>query len=131
MKALEVLQNETNGKTTLPDLLAAFESMCQVPIEGVSKEEEMILFETGTFSFSGEPLFYFSLVRQFPNEEEEFCQIHLDIQYIPSDEYRAFGASVWDEELSEDIFEYIRKSEVYSALSEEEIYNIDVYMDET
>ena len=131
MQLLQTLITETNNKTTLPDLLTAFESMCRIPIEGVSKEEEMILFETGTFSFSGEPLFYFSLVRQFPNEEEEFCQIHLDIQYILSDINRAFGASVWDEDLSEDIFEYIRKSEAYLALSEEEIYNIDVYMDET
>ena len=35
-------------------------------------DNDMILFETGTFSFTGENLFYFSLVRQFPNDEDEY-----------------------------------------------------------
>ena len=42
------------------------EEMCSIPIK-----EDMILFETGTYSFSGEPMFNISLVRQFPNDEEE------------------------------------------------------------
>ncbi|HKM20911.1 MAG TPA: hypothetical protein VJZ01_02585 [Lachnospiraceae bacterium] len=40
----------------------------------------MILFETGTFTFTGEPLFQISLVRQFPNDDEEYIktEIYMD-----------------------------------------------------
>lgn len=43
-----------------------FEEMCNMPLK-----EDMILFETGTYSFTGKPMFNFSLVRQFPNDEED------------------------------------------------------------
>lgn len=131
MDILAVLNNEIAGKNTLQELIDAFESMCQVPIEGTEKEQEMILFETGTFDFTGEPLFYFSLVRQYPNEEEEFCQIHMDIHYKPDEANQRFSASVWDTDIEENIFDYIKKSEAYLALASGSIYGIDVYMDET
>lgn len=58
-----------------------FEEMCNMPLK-----EDMILFETGTYSFTGKPMFNFSLVRQFPNDEEEYYQIHVDVLYIPTEE---------------------------------------------
>ena len=70
MSILEYLQNETVGKNTLDELILAFEKMCEIQVE--QEEEKMLLFETGTYSFSGKPRFYFSLVRQYPNEEEEY-----------------------------------------------------------
>ena len=52
--------------------------MCNIPTE-----EDIILFETETYSFTGKPMFYFSLVRQFPDDEEEYYQIHVDVLYSP------------------------------------------------
>lgn len=111
---------------TLEDIVSAFENMCQTPLEN-----DMILFETGTFSFTGESLFYFSLTRQFPNEEEEFTQIHVDVLYNPSSENKMFGGTVWDEDLEESIFDYIRKSEVFAYAKNEEYVKVEIYMDET
>ena len=49
-------------------IVDVFEQMCSTPLE-----EDMVLFETGTFTdFSKEPFFQISLVRQFPNDDEEF-----------------------------------------------------------
>lgn len=128
---LEILKNEIKGKEKLEELVEAFEIMTKIPIEGVEKEQDMILFELGTFSFTGEPLFYFSLVRQIPNDEEEYIQIHLVIQYKPNEINKSFSSTVWNFDISQDIFEYIRKSKEYLLLQKENIYNIDVYMDET
>ena len=61
------------GKQSLDDLIAVFEKMCEIPIE--EETEKMILFETGTYSFIGKSMFHFSLVRQYPNEEEEYYQL--------------------------------------------------------
>lgn len=103
--------------------------MCEIPI--VEEEEIEILFETGIYSLAGKPMFNFSLVRQYPNEEEEYCQIHLDILIKPTDEISSFKQTTWNFELEGSIFDYIRKSAEYKALKDELIVKIDVYMDET
>ena len=54
-----------DGKMCIRDsIVSVFEEMCNMPLK-----EDMILFETGTYSFTGKPMFNFSLVRQFPNDE--------------------------------------------------------------
>nr|WP_223326597.1 hypothetical protein [Streptococcus oralis] len=53
-----------------------------------------------------------SMVRQVPNDDEEFYQVHLDIFYKPTSENAEFRESIWDEDPDENIFDYIRKSEI-------------------
>ena len=120
------LNRKITGKMSLEDIIRAFESMCRLPVDN-----DMILFETGTYSFSGEPLFYFSLVRQIPSDEEEYVQIHLDVLYAPAQKNERYQSSIWNEELEENIFEYIRKSEVYREIKEDEYIKVNVSMDET
>ncbi len=110
----------------LEDIVDVFEKMCQTPIQ-----DDTILFETGTYSFTGDPFFYFSLVRQFPNEEGEYHQIHVDILYKPSHENKSFFNTVWKEELDENIFDYIRKSKVFAYAKRDKIIKVEIYMDET
>ena len=127
----KALEREIGRKRELKDLVDAFESMCKFPIDGVKKEEDMILFETGTYSFTGEPLFYFSLVRQFPNAEEEYYQLHLDVLYSPTENTREFRRTSWDFDIEGNIFEHIRNSEEYFVLKDKPIEKINIYMDET
>ena len=129
MSAFEFLQNAVVGKNNLEELISVFEEMCEIPI--AEEEEKMILFETGTYSFTGEPMFNFSLVRQYPNEEEEYYQIHLDIMFEPTSINSSFEQATWSFDIEENIFDYIRKSEEYSALKNVPIAKRDVYIDET
>ena len=69
---LGYLQNSISDNSSLEHIVSMFEEMCNMPLK-----EDMILFETGTYSFTGKPMFNFSLVRQFPNDEEEYYQIHV------------------------------------------------------
>lgn len=94
-------------------------------------EEDMILFETGTFSFTGEKLFYFSLVKQFPNDDDEFYQVHIDVLYKPNGENRVFHKTIWDEDLNENIFAYIRKSDDFNYAKNDEYIRVEIYADET
>ena len=123
---VEYLKNEITDKTSLEKVIDVFERMCEMPIK-----EDKILFEIGTFSFTGKPLFYFSLVRQFPNDQEEYYQIHVDVLFEPTIENGKFKCSVRNEDLDENIFEYIRKSEVFERIKNDEYVKIDIYMDET
>ena len=105
-RSLEFLRERITDKMPLEEMVAIFEGLCREPIEN-----EMVLFETGTFTaISDKPMFQLSLVRQVPNEDEEFNQIHLDIFYEASRENQIFSESTWDEDLEENIFDYIRAS---------------------
>ena len=126
-QSLEFLRERITDKMSLEDMVAIFEDLCRQPIE-----DEMILFETGTFtSISDKPLFQLSLVRQAPNEDEEFYQVHLDIFYEASQDNQIFIESTWDEDLEENIFDYIRASEVFAYAKEQEYLAVKMYLEET
>lgn len=129
MNILEFLKKEIVGKQSLDDLISVFEEMCEIPIE--EELEKMILFETGTYSFTGKPMFNFSLVRQYPNEEEEYYQLHLDIMFEPTSDNSSYEQATWSFEIEDNIFDYIRKSKEYMCLKDIPIAKIEVYMDET
>ena len=126
-QSLEFLKDRITDKMPLEDMVEIFEDLCSVPIE-----DEMILFETGAYSaISNKPLFQLSLVRQAPNEDEEFYQVHLDIFYEANRENQIFSESTWDEDLEENIFDYIRASEVFAYAKEQEYQEVMIYLEET
>ena len=126
-QSLEFLKDRITDKMPLEDMVEIFEDLCSVPIE-----DEMILFETGVYSaISNKPLFQLSLVRQAPNEDEEFYQVHLDIFYEASQDNQIFSESTWDEDLEENIFDYIRASEMFAYAKEQEYQAVKIYLEET
>ena len=126
-QSLEFLKDRITDKMPLEDMVEIFEDLCSVPIE-----DEMILFETGTYSaISNKALFQLSLVRQAPNEDEEFYQVHLDIFYEASRENQIFSESTWEEDLEENIFDCIRNSEVFAYAKEQEYLAVKIYLEET
>ena len=123
---IKFLKEKITDKTPLEEIVDVFEQMCSIPLE-----EDMILFETGTFTtFASEPVFEISLVRQFSNDDE-FLQLHIDILYKPTSENKIFSEATWNEDLSENIFDYIRKSEVFAYAKNKEYIKVEIYLDET
>ena len=126
-QSLEFLRERITDKMPLEDMIAIFEDLCREPID-----DEMILFESGTFtSISDNPLFQLSLVRQAPNEDEEFYQVHLDIFYEASEDNQIFSEATWDEDIEENIFDYIRASDVFAYAKKQEYLAVNIYLDET
>lgn len=124
---LKYLQNRITDTTSLDVIVNVFEEMCAIPIK-----EDMILFETGTYSFTGEPMFNFSLVRQFPNNyDDEYYQLHVDILYMPSEENKSFKQSTWNDDIKENIFNYIKKSREFDFCKDKKISKIEIFLDET
>ena len=126
-QSLEFLRERITDKMSLEDMVVIFEDLCREPID-----DEMILFEVGTFTnVSDKPLFQLSLVRQVHDEDEEYYQVHLDIFYEASRENQIFSESTWDEDLEENIFDYIRNSEVFVYAKEQKYLAVKIYMDQT
>lgn len=122
---VEYLKRHITDKMLLKDIVDVFEHMCQIPVE-----DDMILFETGTFDFTGEAFFYFSLVRQFPHDDE-YDQIHVDVLYQPKPYYKKYQDAIWNDSLNESIFDYIRQSDVFMVLNNDEYVKVCIYWDET
>ena len=126
-QSLKFLKERITDRMSLEDMVTIFEDLCREPIE-----DEMILFEVGTFtSISDKPLFQLSLVRQAPNEDEEFYQVHLDIFYEASQDNQIFSEAIWDEDIEENIFDYIRASDVFAYAKKQEYLAVNIYLDET
>ena len=123
------LKNKITNDTPLSDIVDVFEEMCQIPLD-----KDWLLFETGTYTFSGKPQFYFSLVRQFPHEDEEndeYYQIHVNVLYPPTETNQIYNDATWSMEIEGNIFEYIRESNVFNDIKNDKYASIDIYMDET
>ena len=121
------LKAAVNREMTIGEMIDVFEAMCAEKVE-----DDSVLFETGTFNFTGEPGFYFSVVRQFPDGEGEYYQIHLDIQFKPDEINRAFKDVVWSDFLEdESIFDFIRTSDAFAYAAAHTYQTINIYWDET
>lgn len=124
-KSVEELKNMIRDNMNIDEIIESFERWYS-PME----EESALLFETGTFDFTGKRQFYFSLVKQFPAEDDEYYQIHTDILYNPDSENKAFSETFWDE-TGEEIFDHIRNSKVFKYAQNHRYAKIEIYIDET
>jgi len=126
-QSADFLRNAITDKTSVEEMIDLFRQVC-FPMN----EEDMLLFETGTYDFTGENLFYFSLTKQVENEDDdEYTQLHLDILYLPDDENKAFHKTVWDEDLEEEFFDYIKKSEAFEYAKHHSYVKTEIYAEET
>lgn len=126
---VEYLKSSITPAMALTDIVRVFETMCQEPVEG-----SLVLFETGVFCLTDEPLFYFSLTRQFPrggDENEDYAQIHVDVQYKPTEENRAFQEAVLSENIEGDIFDHIRNSQAFACAKSQEYIRVEIDIGET
>ena len=53
------------------------------------------------------------------------------ILYKPTAENKIFSETTWDEDLDENIFDYIRKSASFAYARNHEYIEVKIYMDET
>lgn len=122
------LRDSVKKGMTLDELIDAFAAMCRTPVG----EPDDLLFETGTFDFTGTKRFYFSLVRQFQYPgAEEYIQLHMDIRYAPSPATARLGSTEWASLLEGDFFDTVRSSDAYRAVKELPIAEVEVYIEET
>lgn len=131
MKLTEILKSGTKDKTSLEELVNEFEKMCQIKLDNIDDDDDLNLFETGVFGFNRKSEFYFSLVRQFPNGEDEYYQLHLDVIYDVTNDNKDFESCIWSDESEGNFFNEVRNSKEYNLLKDMKFERIEVYLDET
>ena len=126
MELLEYLKCNISTNISLDEIINIFEEMCKTPIE-----EDLLLNEYGVYDFTGEDLFYYDLVRQYPDGEDEYYQLRVSVMFCPDEENRFLQGTLWSYDSDENFFDYIRKSEGYAYAKEHKIKSIDIRIDQT
>ena len=92
-----------------------------------------LLFQVGTYSFTGEPLFYFDPVCQFElvDEEEEhegFEQLHCELSCHPRPELAAVEGNLWSFNFAsaEDFYRAVEALPEFQAALQQPIYHLSV-----
>ena len=127
----EKLKAAITEDMTLDEMLDAFKEVCQIPVEVEDEDDDILLFETGTYDFTGENLFYFSVTRQFPDGSDEYYQLHLDVMYQVTPENKKLSSCSWSDEIHGDFFDYIKGTKDYSVIKNQAVLKINIYMDQT
>lgn len=120
---LKYLQNRISINSDLKTIVELFEQMCSITVG-----DDLILFETGTFAFDEEEKFYFSIVRQFP-DDNEYYQVHVNVLYESTNENKHFQQVVWSDAIEGNIFDYIKKSPEFNRCKDERIYDLRLFTD--
>ena len=122
------LQNSIHSGMALEEMIDAFARMCETPVG----EPDDLLFETRTYDFTGEKLFYFSLVRQFQfMSDDEYVQLHLDVFYTPCLATNLLFGTKWDSQVNGDFFEMVKSSRAFAVVKDMTPVRVDVRIDET
>jgi hypothetical protein len=93
-----------------PDPMLSWQAFKDFARESVECADDAMLFEVGTFTFTGEPLFQLGFTRQFTIEEDgEYVgmeQLHCTTFFQPVPKLSALESSVWsyDSSSAEEFF---------------------------
>ena len=58
-------------------------------------------------------------------------ELNEDSYYIPTEENKDFQRTIWNENIEEDIFSYIKKTPEFSFCKDKVFSKIEIYLDET
>ena len=126
MPLLEFLNDNISANNTVDEIINVFEEMCKTPIE-----DDLLLLEYGVYNFTGERLFYFDLVRQYPDGDGEYYQIRVSLTFTPDEENAKLYDTLWSDYTDENFFDYIRKSSGYRYVKNNPIKFVDIRIDQT
>lgn len=126
MALVSFLKERISENNTLDEIIDVFEEMCQTPIE-----EDLLMIEYGVFDWTDEDLFYFELVRQYPDGKGEYYQLRVSLVYAPDQACMELEDTLWSDDTDENFFTYIRKSSGYAYAQNHPIKALDIQIGQT
>ena len=123
---MNFLKENISANNSVDEIVAVFEEMCKTPIE-----EDLLLLEYGVYDFTGKDMFYFDLVRQYPDGDGEYYQLRVSMIFAPDKENKKLNDTLWSDDTDEYFFDYIRKSSGYNYAQNHQIKDVDIRIDQT
>ena len=126
MSLLKFLNDNISANNTTDEIIDVFEKMCETPME-----DDLLLLEYGVYNFTGENLFYFDLVRQYPDGDGEYYQLRVSLAFTLDKENAKLNDTLWSDAIDENFFNHIRRSLGYEYAKSHQIKSIDIRIDQT
>lgn len=126
MSLMRFLNDHISSDNTVDEIIDIFEEMCKTPME-----EDLLLLEYGVYNFTGEELFYFDLVRQYPDGDGEYYQLRVSLAFAPDNENANLNGTFWSDDTEENFFDSIRRTAGYEYTKINRIKYIDIRIDQT
>jgi hypothetical protein len=105
--------------------------------EVMNQEDVGLLFQAGTYTFSGEPLFYFDAVAQFEIKDDEgehdhFEQTHCELTGPPSSTLQETKCKLWsfDFATADAFYEAVEALPEFKLAVQHSPYNLNAYHEE-
>lgn len=127
------LREKIPDTAALPEIVTYFEEICRIPLENVKIDDDLLLYETGVFGFSGSDEIHFSLTRQFPDGEGEYVQVQVFAHYPDREGSIQLQDTMWSDWVDDkaQFFDYVRRSAAYTALADTLPMAVDITCDQT
>ena len=125
------LKKNIKTSMTLPEMVDVFEQMSKMPID---TDDDTLLLDTCYYdpTFSGKIVHIFSLVRQIPDDEDEYYQLRLEITLETQETEFSFPNPIWSDAIEEqDFFEVVRNSTSYQQAINQKIIKAEIHLDRT
>ena len=124
--SLAFLQAHIDDSASFGQIMDVFAELCAQPTAG-----EELLFEAGTYAFTGEPMFTVSLARQIPDGVDEYYQIRAELSFLPDAENAGIEELKWIDPTVEDALAAVRRSAAFSYADTHMAVSVDLRIDET
>ncbi len=124
--SLAFLKTRIGDSASFSEITDAFAELCAEPTA-----DEEILFEAGTYSFTGKPMFTVSLARQIPDGADEFSQIRAELSFRPDTKNAGIEELKWLDPTDEDALAAVRQSAAFAYAETHTAVSVDLRIDET
>ncbi len=124
--SLAFLQAHIDDSMSFGQITDAFAELCAQPTA-----DEELLFEAGTYAFTGEPMFTVSLARQIPDGVDEYYQIRAELSFRPDADNAGIEDVIWIDPADADAFSAVRQSAAFAYADSHTAQSVDVRIDET
>ena len=129
------LKGKINVDTdSVASIWTTFKEFCEEDIVG--EDEKEILFECGTYDFTGKEMFHFSFVRQFTEYEDGeylgMSQLHCELLFTPIDEFKKLQVTEWSMgfESLDEFFSHIENLKVFKNVVNLKPKTVQIYQEE-
>lgn len=120
MEIYQQLRGAVTEKSSLEEMLTAFEEMCRIPVETTS---EMFLYEVYSYESDGQDFLMCHIVRQVDEPgSDEYIQLCLDIEYLLDEDLADFAETTWIEADPAGFLHHIRSGKIYETLTGKPIH---------
>lgn len=127
LDAYKALESGISDEPTLPEMMDAFEAMCQVPMETTC---DIFVYDVHAYEYEGTKYLHFMVSRQFEiSTYYEFLECGFSATYILEDDIAGLSENIHAEITWQQFVEAVKTSEAYSVLLDKPMYEYNVGID--